>query len=78
MSTIPELIDVLKIVEGKLVEKKANETTSQGSCFYCDQDDHWKMNCKAYVESKKKVACDAPSSSSIYVIKINTASPNNI
>ena len=30
------------------------------------------------MESKKKVACDAPSSSGIYVIKVNIVSPNNI
>ena len=30
------------------------------------------------MESKKTKACDAPSSSGIYVIKINTDSPNNI
>ena len=30
------------------------------------------------MESKKNVACDAPSSSGIYVIKVNTVSPNNI
>ena len=30
------------------------------------------------MESKNKVACDAPSSSGIYVIKVNTVSLNNI
>ena len=30
------------------------------------------------MESKKKVACDAPSSSGIHVIKVNIVSPNNI
>ena len=30
------------------------------------------------MEPKKKVACDAPSCSGIYVIKINTISSNNI
>ena len=30
------------------------------------------------MESKKKVACDAPSSSGIYVITVNTVSLNNI
>ena len=29
------------------------------------------------MESKKKVACDAPSSSGIYVIKVNIVSPDN-
>ena len=69
VSTIPELVNVLKITEGRLAEKKGKETASKEICFYCGQDCHWKKNCKAYLESKKKVACDAPSSSSIYVIK---------
>ena len=30
------------------------------------------------MESKKKVACDTASSFGIYVIKVNTVSPNNI
>ena len=30
------------------------------------------------MESNKKVACDAPSSPGIYVIKVNTISINNI
>ena len=33
VSTIP--INVLKIAEGKLAEKKAKDTTLQGACFYC-------------------------------------------
>ena len=35
-------------------------------------------NFKAYLDSKKKVACDAPSSLGIYVIMVYTVSPNNI
>ena len=67
--TIPELINVLEIFEGKMAKKKGKETSSKGICFHCGQDGHWKRNCKAYLESKNKVACDAPSS---------TVSPNNI
>ena len=77
MSTIPELINVLKIAEGKLVEKKAKETAPKGVCFY-GQVGHWKRNYKAYLESKKKVAYDAPSSLGIYVIKVNVVSLDNI
>ena len=65
-------------VEGGMAKKKAKETAPKGTCFYCGKDGHWKRNCKAYLESKKKVACVAPSSSSIYVIKVNIVSPNNI
>ena len=59
-----------------MAEKKAKETTSKVTCFYCGLVGHWKRNYKVYLESKKKVACDAPLSSSIYVIKINIVSPN--
>ena len=78
VSTIPELINVLKIVEGKLAKKKGKEAAPKETCFYYGQVGHWKRNYKAYLELKKKVACDAPSSSSIYVIKVNTVSPDNI
>ena len=76
--TISKLINVLKIDEGKIAEKKGKETTSKETRFYCGQVGHWKRNHKAYLESKKKIACDAPSSSGIYVIKVNIVSPNNI
>ena len=77
VSTIPKLINVLKIAEGKLAEKKAKETSLKETCFYCGQIGHWKRNYKTYLELKKKVACDAPSSLGIYVIEINNVSPNN-
>ena len=69
VSTILELIHILKIVEGISVDKKGKGTTQKETCFYCGQVGHWKRNCKAYVESKKKVACNSPSSSGIYAIK---------
>ena len=78
MSTIPELINVLLIVEGKSAKKKVKETSSNGTCFHYGKVGHWKRNCKAYLESKMKVAYDAPSSLGIYVIKVNIVSPNNI
>ena len=78
MSTILELVNVVKIAEGDVVKKKAKETAPKGTCFYCGQVGHWKRNCKAYLKSKEKVACNAPSSSSIYVIKVNIVSSNNI
>ena len=33
VSTIPELINVLKIAEGKLAEKKGKETVLKETCF---------------------------------------------
>ena len=56
---------VLKIAKEKLVENKGKEIALKETCFYCGQLGHWKKNCKAYMESKKNVACDAPSSSGI-------------
>ena len=44
-------------------KKKVKETSSKGACFHCGREGHWKRNCKAYMESKKKVACDAPTPS---------------
>ena len=64
--------------EGGMAEKKAKETAPKETCFHCGQDGHWKRNCKSYIELKKKMACDAPSSLGIYVIKINNVSPKNI
>ena len=81
--TIPYLINVLEMDEGKMAKKKGKETTpketsSKGVCFHCGQVGHWKRNCKAYLESKNKVACDAPSSSGIYVIEVNNVSYGNL
>ena len=59
-------------------KKKVKETSSKGTCFHCGKEGHWKRNCKAYMESKKMVACDAPTSSGIYVIEINTVSHGNL
>ena len=48
---------------GGAAKKKVKETSSKGACFHCGREGHWKRNCKAYMESKKKVACDAPTPS---------------
>ena len=40
VSTIAKLINVLKIAEGKLTEKKAKETTLKETYFYCGQVGH--------------------------------------
>ena len=64
--------------EGGVVKKKAKETSSKGTYFHCGREGHRKRNCKAYMELKKKVASDAPSSSGIYVIEVNTISRDNL
>ena len=83
VNTILELINVLEMTEGMMAKKNDKETTRKETstkdiCFHCGQDGHWKRNCKAYLESKNKVACDAPSSSGIYVIMLNIVSLYNI
>ena len=64
--------------KGGVAKKKAKETSSKGTCFHCCKEGHWMRNCKACIESKNKVAYDAPSSSGIYVIEVNTISHDNI
>ena len=81
--TIPELINILEMAEGKMAKKKIKETSQKGTSandifFHCGQDGHWKRNCKAYLELKNKVACDAPSSTGIHVIMVNIVSLYNI
>ena len=62
----------------RTAKKKVKETSSKDTCFHYGKESHWKRNCKAYMESKKKVACDAPTPSSIYVIEVNNVSYNNL
>ena len=68
----------IKKKKGRAAKKKAKETSSKGTCFHCGKEGHWKRNCKAYMESKKKVAHDAPSYLGIYVIKVNIVSRDNL
>ena len=63
--------------QGDVARKRAKQTTSKGTCFHCGKYDHWKINCKTYLESMKKKAFYATSPSSIFVIKVNNVSQNN-
>ena len=63
--------------KGGVAKKKAKEASLKGTCFHYRKKIHRKRNYKAYLESKKKVTCDALSSSSIYVIEVNTISQSN-
>ena len=76
--TIPELINVIEMAKGKMAKKIGKETSSKGICFHCGQYGHWKRNCKAYLESKKKVACATSTPSGIYVNEVNTVSYGNL
>ena len=107
-SSIPKLINLVKIVEPTLkdkgkammiveslgsknkkkkkttkpnrgvAKKKAKETTTKGTCFHCHKDGHWRRNRKAYLESLKKKALDAPFTSGMFVIEVNTICNSNL
>ena len=64
--------------KGGAAKKKVKKTSSKGTCFHCGKEGHWKRNCTTYMESKKKVAYDAPTPSGIYVIEVNTVSYGNL
>ena len=61
-----------------MAKKTAKEIALKETCFYCGQVDNWKRNCKAYLESRKEVACDDPSTLGIYIIKVDIVSLDNI
>ncbi|XP_074590045.1 BRAP2 RING ZnF UBP domain-containing protein 2-like [Curcuma longa] len=42
---------------------KKEELTPKGLCHHCGKVGHWRRNCKIYLESMKKKASDAPSTS---------------
>ena len=64
--------------KGGAAKKKVKETSLKRACFHCGNEGHWKRNCKAYMESKKKVAYDASTPSGIYVIEVSTVSYGNL
>ena len=43
---------------------------SKSTCFHCNKIGHWRKNCPAFKEEKKKNGTKA-SSSGIYVIEVN-------
>ena len=63
--------------KGGVTKKKVKEASPKGAYFHCGQDGHSKRNCKAYLGSLKKKALNAPSTSVMFVIEVNTISNNN-
>lgn len=59
--------------KGKKKAKKA-EPAQKGTCHHCGKEGHWRRNCKSYLESMKKKASDAPSTSGIFVIECHSIS----
>ena len=58
--------------------EEGKENAPKGTCFHYGENDQWTRNCKAYVESRKKVERDVPSTLGIYIIKVNIVSLDNI
>ena len=58
-------------------KKKAHESKGRCNFFHCGQDGHKRRNCKAYLGSLKKKASNAPSTSCLFIIEVNTISHNN-
>ena len=63
--------------KGGVTKKKVKEAAPKGTCFHYSQDGHWRRNCKAYLGSLKKKASDAPSTSVMSIIEVNTIFNNN-
>ena len=49
---------------------KKPKPPKEGVCFFCNEQGHWKRNCKLYLELKKKKSSEA-TSLGIYVIEVN-------
>ena len=43
----------------------------EGVCFFFNEQDHWKRNCKLYLEDLKKKKSSEATTSGIYVIEVN-------
>ena len=56
--------------QSKPKAKKPN-TPKEGVYFFCNQQGHWKRNCKLYLEDLKKKKSSEATTSGIYVIEVN-------
>ena len=50
---------------------KKPKPPKEGVCFFCDEQGHWKRNCKLYLEDLKKKKSSEATTSGIYVIEVN-------
>ena len=64
--------------KGGVAKNKAKETALKGACFHCGKNGHRRRNYKAYLESLKKKASYAPSTSGMFVIEVNIVSHDNL
>ena len=50
---------------------KKPKPPKEGVCFFCNEQGHWKRNCKLYLEDLKKKKSSKATTSGIYVIEVN-------
>ena len=50
---------------------KKPKSPKEGVCFFCNEQGHWKRNCKLYLEDLKKTKSSEATTSGIYVIEVN-------
>ena len=50
---------------------KKPKPPKEGVCFFCNEQGHWKRNCKLYLEDLKKKKSSEATTLGIYVIEIN-------
>ena len=50
---------------------KKPKPPKEGVCFFCNEQGHWKRNCKLYLEDLKKKKSSEATTSGIYVIEVN-------
>ena len=50
---------------------KKPKPPKEGVCFFCNEQGHWKRNCKLYLEGLKKKKSSEVTTSGIYVIEVN-------
>ena len=50
---------------------KKPKPPKEGVCFFCNEQGHWKRNCKLYLEDLKKKKSSEATTSGIYVKEVN-------